>query len=50
MSGRLFPRAALRGLTIAGYLATRDPVSGTLYDLMLVVFALLPWGLAKRGS
>ena len=41
---------ALRGMTIAGYLATRDPVSGTVYDLMLVVFALLPWGLAKRGS
>ena len=41
---------ALRGMTIAEYLATRDPVSGTVYDLMLVVFALLPWGLAKRGS
>jgi len=50
MSGRLFPRAALRGLTIAGYLATRDPVSGTVYDLMPDVFALLPRGLAKRGS
>jgi len=41
---------ALRGMTIAEYLATRDPVSGTVYDLMLLVFALLPWGLAKRGT
>ncbi len=40
---------ALRGMTIAEYLATRDPVSGTVYDLMLVAFALLPWGLAGRG-
>ena len=40
----------LRGLSIAEHFATRDPVSGTVYDLMLVAFALLPWGLAKRGS
>ena len=59
MSGSPFVRAvlaaefggvlALRGMTIAGYLATRDPVSGTVYDLMPVVFALRPRGLAKRG-
>jgi hypothetical protein len=32
----------LRGLSIREYLATRDPVSGTVYYAMLVVFALMP--------
>lgn len=38
----------LRGLTIGGYLATRDPVSGTVYIVMLVVFALMPLFVARR--
>ncbi|MDP8981819.1 MAG: hypothetical protein M3O35_14650 [Acidobacteriota bacterium] len=32
----------IRGLSIREYLATRDPVSGTVYYLMLGVFALMP--------
>ena len=32
----------LRGMTIAEYFATRDPVSGTAYYLSLVLFALFP--------
>ena len=32
----------IRGLSISNYLATRDPVSGTVYYLMLVVFAAMP--------
>ena len=32
----------LRGLTLEAYLATRDPVAGTVYYLMLGVFALMP--------
>jgi type IV secretory pathway TrbD component len=32
----------LRGLSIRQYVATRDPVSGTIYYLMLVVFAAMP--------
>ena len=32
----------LRGLSIREYLATRDPVSGTVYYLMLAVFAVMP--------
>ncbi len=32
----------LRGLTIREYHATRDPVSGTVYYLMLGVFAVMP--------
>ena len=38
----------LRGLSISEYVAGRDPVSGTAYALMLVVFALLPWLVARR--
>lgn len=33
---------ALRGMTIAQYFETRDPVSGTAYYLMLLLFAVLP--------
>ena len=38
----------LQGLTIADYLAGRDPVSGSLYAIMLVVFALMPTFVARR--
>ncbi len=32
----------IRGLSIKEYFATRDPVSGTAYYLLLVVFAIMP--------
>jgi hypothetical protein len=32
----------LRGISISEYLATRDPISGTAYYTMLVVFAVMP--------
>jgi len=38
----------LRGLSIREYLATRDPVSGTVYYAMLVVFAIMPLLVARR--
>ena len=38
----------LRGLRLGEYFATRDPVSGTAYYLMLVTFALMPFLLSKR--
>ena len=38
----------LRGLSIREYLATRDPVSGAVYYLMLVVFAIMPLFVARR--
>jgi hypothetical protein len=37
----------LRGLTIAEYLANRDPVSGTVYYVLLGVFALMPLFVAR---
>ena len=38
----------LRGLSIRDYLATRDPVSGTVYYVMLGVFAIMPLLAARR--
>jgi hypothetical protein len=38
----------LRGLSISGYLASRDPVSGTVYYVMLGVFAIMPRLVARR--
>ena len=35
---------------IAGYLANRDPVSGTVYVAMLMWFAVLPWWMARRAA
>ena len=32
----------LRGLTLADYFRARDPVAGTVYYLLLVVFAVMP--------
>lgn len=38
----------LRGLSIKEYFAGRDPVSGTVYYVMLVVFAIMPLLIARR--
>ena len=38
----------VRGLTIRDYLATRDPVSGAAYYLLLIVFALMPLLVARK--
>lgn len=38
----------LRGVKIRAYLATRDPVSGSAYYVMLAVFAVLPLLVARR--
>ncbi len=43
----------LRGWTLAEYYESRDPVSGTVYEIMLGVFAIMPLLAArwlKRGS
>ncbi len=37
-----------RGLSVHEYLATRDPVSGTVYYMLLAVFALMPMMVARR--
>ena len=38
----------LRGLTFRGYLASRDPLSGTVYFALLAIFALMPLLVARR--
>lgn len=38
----------LRGLTIGEYLARRDPVAGTVYVMMLGVFAVMPLLVARK--
>jgi hypothetical protein len=38
----------LQGLSISEYLASRDPVSGTVYYVMLCVFAIMPLLVARR--
>jgi hypothetical protein len=38
----------LQGRSFADYVADRDPVSGTVYASMLLVFALMPWAAARR--
>ncbi len=38
----------LRGLTIAEYLASRDPVAGAVYIVMLGVFAVMPLLVVRR--
>jgi hypothetical protein len=40
----------LRGLSIGEYFAERDPLAGTVYGAMLIVFAGMPWLLGKRGT
>ena len=40
----------LRGLTLAEYFQNRDPVAGTVYYLMLGVFAVMPWLAGTRNA
>jgi hypothetical protein len=39
-----------RGQSLAGYVASRDPVSGPVYLGMLVLFALMPLLVAQRTA
>ncbi len=38
----------IRGQTIREYFASRDPVAGAVYYLMLAVFAIMPLMVARR--
>ena len=39
---------AMRGISISQYIAEQDPVSGTTYLFMLLLFAAMPWLLGAR--
>jgi hypothetical protein len=40
----------LRGLTFADYISSRDPVSGAVYYLSLMLFALFPLIVRRRSQ
>ena len=40
----------LRGVSVAEYVATRDPIADTVYYAMLCVFAVMPWLVARDVS
>jgi hypothetical protein len=42
--------ALLQGRSVAQYIASRDPVSGSVYLVMLLLFALMPSILARLRS
>jgi hypothetical protein len=46
----LFVVLAMRGLSISQYFAERDPVAGSVYVVLLVVFAVMPWLLGGRSE
>ena len=50
VAAELFLVGPLQGYSIGDYLTDRDPVSGTVYYVMLGVFALMPLLLARRGG
>lgn len=39
----------MRGFSLDEYLASRDPVSATVYSASLAIFALMPWFLVIAG-
>ncbi len=40
----------LRGLSMVDYIATRDPVSGTSYYIVLCLFAVMPWLISPQKA
>jgi hypothetical protein len=38
----------IQGFSIREYLANRDPVSGTVYNVVLVLFALMPFLITRK--
>lgn len=49
VAAELLLGAVLQGRSLAQYLATRDPVSGSVYLGMLWLFALMPALVVRRG-
>ena len=40
----------MRGLSLSQYLAERDPVAGSVYVVLLIVFAAMPWLLGSTPT
>jgi len=45
-----FLAAVLQGRSVGEYIASRDPVAGSVYLAMLLLFALMPAILSRTGS
>lgn len=43
VAAELLLAVALAGRGVGEYIASRDPISGSVYLIMLVVFAAMPW-------
>lgn len=39
----------VRHLSLGEYIARRDPISGSVYLVLLGIFAVMPWLFARRG-
>jgi hypothetical protein len=50
VTAELLLAVALQGASLQSYLAGRDPVSGSVFLAMLVVFALMPRLLDRHGT
>lgn len=50
VAAELMLAAALQGVPVARYVASRDPVSGSAYLVMLTLFALMPAIVGRRRS
>jgi len=50
VAAELLLGAVLQGRSLGQYLASRDPVSGSVYLVMLLVFAFMPAIVARRGA
>ena len=48
VTAELLLAVGLTGASVASYLASRDPVSGSVYVLMLVLFAFMPAMLGRN--
>lgn len=50
LAAELLLAVVLSGRSLGSYIAAKDPVSGSVYLVMLVVFAAMPWLLYKASS
>jgi len=50
LAAELFVAVALQGRTVTEYIAGRDPISGTVYLISLLIFAILPWLHARKNG
>jgi hypothetical protein len=50
IAAELLLAALLQGRPVAAYVSERDPVSGSVYLACLLLYALMPWLHARRGT